>query len=133
MLKTSEERRPSPWPRRWAGRVAAAALLVGLQWVGEALVAALNWPLPGSLPGLLMLLGLLAWHGGVPQGLDDVAAPLLQHLMLFLIPSIAAVVLYGHLLQAHGAVFVLVATLGTAFTIVVTGGTLHVLMKRRPP
>lgn len=131
MFKTFRER----WPKacRVAGWIAAAGLLAGLQWLGDQLVAFLGWPLPGSLAGLLMLLGLLALHGGVPQGLDQLATPLLKHLMLFLIPSIAAVALYGHLLLQHAALFALSATLVTVFTIAVTGWTLHRLMKRRQP
>jgi len=122
-----------PHARRVAGWLAAALLLAGLQWLGEALVVFLGWPLPGSLPGLLMLLGLLALRGGVPRGLDEVTTPLLRHLMLFLIPSVAAVGLYGHLLWQHAALFALAATLVTAVTIAVTGWTLHRLMRGRQP
>lgn len=131
MFKTYRER----WPglARVVGWIAAAALLAGLQWLGDTVVAALGWPLPGSLVGLLMLLGLLALRGGVPQGLDEVASPLLRHLMLFLIPSVAAVGLYGHLLLEHAVLFVLAATLGTVSTVAVTGWTLHRLMRRRQP
>lgn len=122
-----------PRARRVAGWLAAALLLAGLQWLGDALVVFLGWPLPGSLLGLLMLLGLLALRGGVPQGLDDITAPLLRHLMLFLIPSVAAVGMYGPLLWEHAALFALAATLVTALTLAVTGWTLHWLMRRRQP
>lgn len=131
MFKTYREK----WPRaaRATGWLAAAALLAGLQWLGDRLVGFLGWPLPGSLAGLLMLLGLLALRGGVPAGLDEVSTPLLKHLMLFLIPSIAAVGLYGHLLLQHAALFALAATLSTVSTIAVTGWTLRRLMQRHRP
>lgn len=122
-----------PRARRVAGWLAALLLLAGLQWLGDALVVFLGWPLPGSLLGLLMLLVVLALRGGVPRGLDEITAPLLRHLMLFLIPSVAAVGLYGHLLWQHAALFALAATLVTAVTIAVTGWTLHRLMRRRQP
>ncbi len=122
-----------PRARRGAGWLAALLLLAGLQWLGDALVVFLGWPLPGSLLGLLMLLVVLALRGGVPRGLDEITAPLLRHLMLFLIPSVAAVGLYGHLLWQHAALFALAATLVTAVTIAVTGWTLHRLMRRRQP
>mgnify|MGYP002353083012 CR=1 FL=1 len=122
----------APPVRRWLGWGAAALLLAGLQWLGDSLMAFTGWPLPGSLVGLLLLLGLLALRGGVPQGLDELSAPLLRHLMLFLIPSVAAVGLYGHLLTQHAAVFALSATLVTVFTIAVTGWTLHRLLRRHP-
>ncbi|MDO9434079.1 CidA/LrgA family protein [Hydrogenophaga sp.] len=131
MFKCSNK--AGPGARRTVGWLAVALVLAGLQWLGDTLVAFMGWPLPGSLVGLLMLLGALALKGGVPQSLEDVTSPLLQHLMLFLIPSVAAVVLYGGLLSEHAVVFVLAATLVTAFTIAVTGWTLHRLMRDRRP
>ncbi|WP_171020105.1 CidA/LrgA family protein [Hydrogenophaga sp. 2FB] len=118
---------------KWFKYMVAALALAGLQWMGDALVALLGWPLPGSLVGLLLLLGALALRGGVPQSLEAVASPLLRHLMLFLIPSVAAVGLYGGLLSQHLVVFVLAATLVTALTIAATGWTLHRLMRGRKP
>ncbi|QHE85848.1 CidA/LrgA family protein [Hydrogenophaga sp. BPS33] len=118
---------------KWFQTVVAALALAGLQWLGDALVAFLGWPLPGSLLGLLILFGALAWRGSVPQSLEVVTAPLLRHLMLFLIPSVAAVGLYGGLLSQHLLVFVLAATGVTALTIAATGWTLHRLMRGRQP
>lgn len=132
-MKLSSFRRFGPRTPRVAGWLAAALLLAGLQWLGDALVAFLDWPLPGSLPGLLMLFGLLVLRGGVPRGLDEATGPLLRHLMLFLIPSVAAVGLYGPQLWQHAALFVLAATLVTAFTLAVTGWVLHRLMRDRQP
>jgi holin-like protein len=122
-----------PRARRAAGWVAAALLLAGLQALGDALVVFLGWPLPGSLVGLLVLFGLLVLRGGVPQGLDEISVPVLRHLMLFLIPSVAAVALYGHLVWQHATLFVLAASVVTVLTIAVSGWTLHRLMRCRRP
>lgn len=104
--------------------------LVALQFVGDALVARTGWPVPGSLVGLLLLLaGLVLW-GRVPQALEDVSAPLLRHLMLLLIPSVAAVGLYAGLLTQHAAAFLLVAVVVNAMTLVMTAWTLQRLLKR---
>jgi len=78
-------------PPRLARAVVATAGLMGLQWLGDGLVAWLGWPVPGSLVGLLALLAGLLLADRVPKALDDVSAPLLRHLMLLLIPSVAAV------------------------------------------
>jgi holin-like protein len=59
-----------------------------------------------------------------------VSAPLLRHLMLLLIPSVAAVGLYAGLLTQHAAAFLLVAVVVTAMTLVVTAWTLQRLLKR---
>lgn len=110
----------------------AAAGLAGLQWLGDAVVARTGWPVPGALVGLLLLLGGLVWWGRVPSALDDVSTPLLRHLMLLLIPSVAAVGLYAGLVVQHAAAFLLVSTVVTVFTLVVTACTLRWLMKRVP-
>lgn len=122
------------WPRiaRFAQALLALAGLVALQWLGDALVARTGWPVPGSLVGLLLLLAGLALRGRVPQALDDVSAPLLRHLMLLLIPSVAAVGLYAGLMAQHGVAFLLVSVGVTALTIVVTAWTLQRLLKRAP-
>jgi holin-like protein len=109
----------------------ACAVLVGLQFLGDALVAWTGWPVPGALIGLLLLLGALCMLGRVPQGLEDVSAPLLRHLMLFIIPSVAAIVLYVGLLREHALVFVLAAVLVTALTLATTAWTLQHLMQRQ--
>jgi len=115
---------------RPAKALLAMASLVALQFLGDALVARTGWPVPGSLVGLLLLLaGLLLW-GRVPQALDDVSAPLLRHLMLLLIPSVAAVGLHAGLLTQHAAAFLLVSVGVTALTIVLTAWTLLRLLQR---
>lgn len=112
---------------------AAAALLGGLQWLGDTIVDRTGWPVSGSVLGLLMLLGLLCLRGGVPDSLETVTAPLLRHLMLLLIPSVAAVSLYVGLLSRHAGVFILTSVAATLLTVGVTAWTLQRLMRRRDP
>jgi holin-like protein len=80
---------------------------------------------------MLMLLALLCLRGGVPRSLETVTAPLLRHLMLLLIPSVAAVSLYLELLTQHAGVFLLAAVLVTLLTVGVTAWTLQCLLRRR--
>jgi holin-like protein len=105
--------------------------LIGLQWLGDALVARTGWPVPGALVGFLLLLGALAVRGRVPTALDDVSFPLLRHLMLLLIPSVAAVGLHAGLVWQHAAAFLLVSTLVTVLTLGLTACVLQWLMKRK--
>ena len=112
---------------------AAAALLGALQWLGDAIVDRTGWPVSGSVLGLLMLLALLCLRGGVPESLETVTAPLLRHLMLLLIPSVAAVSLYVGLLSRHAGVFILTAVAATLLTVGVTAWTLQRLLRRRQP
>ncbi len=113
--------------------LAAMALLGGLQWVGDTLVERTGWPVSGSVLGMLMLLALLCLRGGVPASLDAVTAPLLRHLMLLLIPSVAAVSLYVGLLTQHAGVFVLTAVAATLLTVGATAWTLQRLLRHRQP
>lgn len=77
--------------RHAAGAVLAALALVALQWGCDKLVAWAGWPLPGSMLGLLLLWLALGWLGRVPEELAAVSNPLQRHLMLWLIPSVAAI------------------------------------------
>jgi holin-like protein len=113
--------------------LAAAALLGALQWLGDAIVGYTGWPVSGSVLGMLMLLALLCLRGGVPDSLEAVTAPLLRHLMLLLIPSVAAVSLYLGLLSQHAGVFVLTAVAATLLTVGATAWTLQRLLRRRQP
>ena len=116
--------------RRWGGRIAACALLGSLQWLGDTIVDRTGWPVSGSLIGMLLLLAMLIVRGRVPASIEAVSAPLLRHLMLLLIPSVAAVSVHGALVTRSGVVFVGVSTVVTALTVLATAWTLHRLMRR---
>ena len=112
--------------------VLAALGLGGLQWLGDAVVAWTGWPVPGSLVGMLLLLIALALRGSVPAGLEAVTAPLLRHLMLLLIPSVAAVSVHAGLLARQGGLFVAVCLGGTVVTVAVTALVLRRWMPKEP-
>lgn len=128
--------RPPPRPplglRRLAGWALALGTLAALQWLGERLVQAAGWPLPGALLGLLMLWGLLAWHGRVPDALSELGGGLQHHLMLFLIPSVAGLVEQAPLLAAHGPLLVGACVFTTAVTVAATALTLSFGLRRQP-
>ena len=116
---------------RWIRYALAAIGLCALQLLGEAIVDRAGWPVPGSLPGLVIMFVLLTIRGSVPQSVDSVASPLLRHLMLLLIPSVASVMVYGELIAAGASTFVVVSVLGTALTAMSTALTLRLLWRRR--
>lgn len=128
---------PTPHPLRNTIRPLKALLamagLIVLQVSGDALVTHTGWPIPGALVGLLLLLGILALMGRIPEAIDDASMPLLRHLMLFLIPSVAAVSLYVQQLTLHMALFLFISTAVTGLTLVITALTLRHLMKKVSP
>jgi hypothetical protein len=87
-----EAARPAivPAARRGLKRLAAAALLGALQWLGDAFVTWSGWPVSGSVLGMLALLVLLCLRGGVPASLDAVTTPLLRRLALPLLGALLA-------------------------------------------
>lgn len=133
----STPRRPAmlsaPRSSRWAWRIGACALLGGLQWLGDIFVSWVDWPVSGSVVGMLVLLGALTAYGRVPDSIEVVTAPLLRHLMLLLIPSVAAISMHAALVMQSGIVFVVVSVVVTALTVIVTAWTLNRLMRRERP
>jgi holin-like protein len=107
---------------KWA---AALTVLIALQLLSDWLVKLSGLPLHGSVVGMLLLLTAFVVRGGVPEAFEQVTSQLLRHLMLFLIPSVAAVSLYGGLLAQHAVPFVLAVVWGSALTIAATGWVLH--------
>lgn len=84
------------------GTALGVAVLLSIQGLGGVLVDALGLPIPGSVVGMLLLLGsLLAW-GREPAFLGRAADLLLGHMALFFIPAGAGVVALGPVLAAHG-------------------------------
>lgn len=125
---------PTPKSLHWIARPGKALLaatgLVALQLLGDEVVARTGWPVPGSLVGLLVLLGGLTLMDRVPQALDDVSTPLLRHLMLLLIPSVTAVGLYASQVAQHMAVFLVVSTVVTGLTLAATALAFKCLLER---
>lgn len=117
---------------RPAKALLAVAVLLALQVLGDTLVALTGWPVPGALLGMLLLLGGLAVSGRVPQAVEDASAPFLRHLMLLLIPSVAAVSQYLEQLTRHIWLFALISTLVTGLTLAATAVILRRMLKKVP-
>jgi holin-like protein len=87
--------------------------LISLCWGAQLFTAHVQWPIPGSLVGLLLLWLLLnrnvlpaAW---VEHGADD----LLNHLMLFFVPAMLALVDRPELLSALGVELLIAVLIST--------------------
>jgi len=93
----SESPQPAkkPRPLEW---LAGLAALAGASLAGDALSRATHAPIPGTVLGLLLLLGALALLGGVPRGLAAPARWLISHMNLFYVPAAVGVTVYARLL-----------------------------------
>ena len=96
-------------------------LLAGLSQLGFWAVARFDFPLPGNLLGMLMLLGLLA-SGILPlKWIDAGASLLLAHLAFFFVPIAVGLMGFADLLQRQGPALLAVLVLAAAVGIVAAG------------
>jgi putative effector of murein hydrolase LrgA (UPF0299 family) len=109
--------------------VAAFAVLLVFQLVGEVLVQALALPLPGPLVGMLLLFAALTLRGGLPPQLAEAAQALLSHLMLLFIPAVTGVMMYFGRIGREWLPFIAVCLLGAAITMAVTALTLRWMLR----
>ena len=122
-----------PSPRRARGHVPARGLrslapiaFLAAVWLGAAkLVAALSLPLSAGVLGLLFVLALLLSGVVAVDTLKSGADWLLNELILFFIPSVVAVVKYGHLFREEGVQIVFAIAAGTVLVMVTTAWAVH--------
>ncbi len=98
----------------------ALTALLALQLLGEAVVRWLQWPLPGPVLGMAVLLALLALRPAWLAPLKPVANTLLQHLSLLFVPAGVGVMLHlqrlGQEAWAIGVALLLSTWIGMATT-----------------
>ncbi|NYT57612.1 CidA/LrgA family protein [Alcaligenaceae bacterium] len=107
----------------------AVTVLFIMQAAGEVLVRLTGLPLPGSLIGMLLMLGALMAYGRVPTGLRDTCHHMLKHLMLLFIPLVAGIMLYVGPLEREWIPFLLACVVGVGLTVMVTAVTLRWMLR----
>lgn len=100
--------------------IGAIALLLTCQLLGEIIHRAAGLPLPGSVIGMLLLIGwLAAWRKQRPS-LNAVTGWLTAHLAILFVPASVGVMEQGALLRRYGVALVLATSVSTIVTLVVT-------------
>lgn len=98
--------------------------------LGSFIVQILHIKFPGSIVGLLLLLGCL-YLKIIPVNLiKEGAGFLLTFLALFFVPSTVGVMNYPQLLSLNGILLILSVVVSTIITIVVTGRVCQYLENR---
>ena len=100
------------------------AWLLAFQCVGELLSRGLQWPLPGPVLGLVLLLIGLRWPL-VRAPVSECADFLLTHLSLLFVPVGVGVMTHLALLSQHGLRILLVIALSTWIGLGVTALVLY--------
>lgn len=100
--------------------LSALTQLLVLQLLGEVLARGLGLPVPGPVLGMLLLLAVLIWRGGVSHALQGTSQTLLQHLSLLFVPAGTGIMVHLHRVADEWLPLLLALVISTAATLVVT-------------
>lgn len=100
--------------------IAAIALLLTCQLLGEAIRLATGLPVPGAVVGMLLLLLWLALIPRERPTLTAVTGWLTAHLSIMFVPAAVGVMQEGGILARWGWALVLATVLSTLMTMIVT-------------
>ena len=98
----------------------AIFLLLVCQLAGEAIHRATGLALPGSVIGMVLLVGWLALVPRERPGLVAVAGWLTAHLSVMFVPAAVGLIDEGAALSAYGIGLVIATVVSTVLTLVVT-------------
>ena len=105
-------------------------VLLACWLVGEILVHCLALNFPGSVAGMLVLLGVALFRGGTGRRTAAAGNHLLSHLALLFVPAGVGLMEHGRLFADEGMAMLAVLALSTAVTMLVTALTLKWLLAR---
>ena len=108
----------------------AWAVLLVFQLVGELVARLLQWPVPGPVLGMLLLLAALELRLPRDEPLVTVSSGLLSHLSLLFVPAGVGVMLHASRLAAEWQALVAAVVVSTVAAIGVTGWIADRLLRR---
>lgn len=106
------------------------AILLIMQFLGEALARRLTIPVPGNVLGMLLLLAALGMGWVRLEWVREAADLLLSHMALFFVPAGVGVMVYFNLIRAEWLPIVVAMVLSTFAVLAVTGWAEALLEKR---
>ncbi|MCB2186719.1 MAG: CidA/LrgA family protein [Deltaproteobacteria bacterium] len=105
--------------------------LMGLLWLGEALVDLLGLPIPGNILGMVLLTVCLRLGWIKTEDVEDAAQALVKNLAFLFVPPGVGLMLYGDLVAENwlplGAGFFL-----SSFAVLFVVGRLQQALEPRP-
>lgn len=107
------------------------AILLLMQLAGEALSAACDLPIPGSVIGMGLLLAALMFGWVKPAWIDEAADLLLSHMALFFVPAGVGVMVHFDLIGRQWLPISVALVVSTFAVIAVTGHIDQALAARR--
>ncbi|MBF5007108.1 CidA/LrgA family protein [Diaphorobacter caeni] len=116
----------------WGRRLSLGfAILATMLFAGATLGRWLALPVPPAIVGMMLLLLALGCSGRLAHVVESASLPLLKHMMLFFIPTVAGVMEQFQILRSGWLPFMVASIAGAALTLAVTAFTLQMLLKRQ--
>lgn len=109
--------------------LAELAVLLAIYLLGCQLATWLDWPIPGGVMGLAVLLLAFALGWVKPATLNMGAGFLLAEMLLFFIPALMSLLDYGGLLRDEGWRILLVIGVSTLVVMLVTAFTVELVCR----
>lgn len=104
-------------------------ILFSVCLLSNYLVTLLPFPFPGSVLGMLLLLGLFLTNVIKPESLKEVAEFLLGNMAFFFLPAGVNILANYSVVQAYIFPIVIICVLSTILTFVATSVTVLLVMK----
>lgn len=101
--------------------LAAFALLLLFQCLGEGIVFLLALPIPGPVAGMLLLMVALLLAPRLQQRIESAANALLQHLSLLFVPAGVGIVAAAGKGEGHWLAIIVSVVASTVLALAVTG------------
>ena len=112
--------------------IGAFSLLLVFQLMGEVIARAFDWPIPGPVIGMGLLLIALILTEGPNVELHQTTGHLLQHLSLLFVPVGTGIMLYFPLMADAWLPLAVALVISTLMTIAVTALVLRGLIRHLP-
>jgi len=104
-------------------------IFISYMLLGEFIAALLDWPVPGSVLGMLLLFITLVVRGGVSDSVRQSSQQLLPYLPLFIVPASVGIVNYMDLIRLEGDLILLAMIVSLIIGIPVCGWLAQKTMK----
>lgn len=112
--------------------IRGVAVLLSCQLLGEMAVRGFNWPVPGNVLGMVLLLGALMLGVIRLEWVTEAAELVLTHMAMLFVPVGVGVMLYFDLLAREWLPIVAATVLSTFVVIAVTGHVTQGLAGEKP-
>lgn len=107
-----------------------ASIILSICFIGEVITKALNLIIPGSILGMIILLGCLSFKIINIDSIKEISDFLLKHLSFFFIPAGVGLLSSMSTLKNNWGVVLFISLISTVLIMATTGITVQILKRR---